>query len=74
MSARSKNGTKMPADKKQSGGIRSFLVNSLVRTVVFMYLKFLWPSVRSCIFWSATTMLLGPRKKMEGGLDWSQLA
>lgn len=25
----SKNGTKMPAHKKQSGGIRSFLVNSV---------------------------------------------
>ena len=35
---------------------------------MFMYLKILWP-LRSCIFWSATTMLLGPQE--DGG--WTGL-
>ena len=61
----------MPAHKKQSGGIRSFLVNSVhagVHGCVYVPKNFMAVLVRSCIFWSPTTM---PRPQEDGG--WTGL-
>ena len=70
----SKNGTKMPAHKKQSGGIRSFLVNSVhagVHGCVYVPKNFMDGAVVYILV--AADYDAVRHKKTEGGLDWSQL-